>query len=150
MCRIFICLCLVIATINCSRINESSNNELIEKLNLQIKAGNYEQIYSELSDSAKISTPKEEFLERINKAVKVMKEVDNSLTFTEDKKVRLWNEMSDLYFVYRKIENNGKKLDLEITIDLRFRNKIYDLCVSPSESETVEKQVCITNALRKI
>lgn len=150
MCRLFICLCLIFTTINCSRINESLNSKLIEKLNSQIAAGNYEQIYIELSDSAKISTPKEEFLERIDKAVKMMKEVDDSLTFKEDKKVRLSNELSDLYFVYRKIENNGKKLDLEITIDLGFGNKIYDLCVSPSESETVEKQVCITNALRKV
>lgn len=67
-------------------MNESSNNVLIERLNSQIASGNYEQIYSELSESAKISTPKEEFLERINKAVKMMKEADDSLTFKEDKR----------------------------------------------------------------
>ena len=102
MLKFFICLCLLFTTMNCSRISESSNNELIEKLNSQIKTENYEQIYNELSDSAKRLTPKEEFLERINKATKIMKEVDNSLNFKKDKNVRLSNEMSDLYFEYQK------------------------------------------------
>ena len=150
MIKFLICLFLFLTTINCSQHNNEKSANLIENLNLQIKAENYEQIYDELSDSAKRSTPKEEFLERIDRAVKMMKEVDNSLSLKEDKYVLLSNEYTDLYFEYRKIENNNKKLDVEITIDLNYRNKIYDLCVSPSESNTVENQVCITNALRKI
>ena len=143
------CLCLVLITIGCSGINEG-NNKLIEKLNSEIKSGSYELIYEELSDSAKRNTPKEEFLERINKAVEMMKQVDSSISFQKDNKVLLSNEMSDLYFEYRKIEKNGKKLDVVVTIDLRFQNRIYDMCVSPPESDSIEYQVCITNALRKI
>ena len=150
MFKFSICFWLLFIIIGCSRINEGSNNKLIEKLNSEIKSGNYEIIYNELSDSAKKNTPKKEFLERINKAVEMMKEVDSSFSFQKDSKVLLSNEMSDLYFEYRKIEKNGKKLEIQITVDLRFQNRIYDMCVSPSESDSLEHQICITNALRKI
>jgi hypothetical protein len=136
---------------SCSQNREEIHDKLIERLNVQIKSGDYEQIYNELSDSAKRLTPKEEFLERIDKAVKMMRTADDSLSFQKDKNVHLSNDVySDLYFEYRKIEYDNKKFDVEITVDLRFRDRIYDMCVSPSESSTVENQVCITNALRKI
>ena len=149
MFKLSICLGFLLITIGCSGINEG-NNRLIENLNSEIKSGNYELIYEELSDSAKTNTPKEEFLKRINKAVEMMRQVDSSISFQKDSKVLLSNELTNLYFEYRKIEKNGKKLDVEITVDLRFQNRIYDMCVSPSESDSLEQTVCITNALRKI
>ena len=99
--------------------------KLIEKLNLQIKSGNYEQIYDELSDTAKSLTPKQEFLERINKAVEVMRKVDNSLSFQKDENVRLSNDVYwGLYFEHRKIEINDRKLDIEITLKTNYTAEI--------------------------
>jgi hypothetical protein len=149
--KLFACFFLLLVTVNCSQNREEINDKLIEKLNSQIKSVNYEQIYDELSDTAKSLTPKQEFLERINKAVEVMRKVDNSLLFQKDKNVRLSNNVyRDLYFEYRKIESIGEKLNIEITLKTSYTAKIYDLCISPSETETVENQICITNALRKI
>lgn len=149
--KVFACFFLLLVAVNCSQNHEEINDKLIEKLNLQIKSGNYEQIYDELSDTAKSLTPKQEFLERINKAVEVMRKVDNSLSFQKDKNVRLSNDVYwDLYFEHRNIGSNDKKLDIEITLKTNYTAKIYDLCILPSETEIVASRICITNALRKI
>ncbi len=80
-----------------------------------------------------------------------MRKVDNSLSFQKDKNVRLSTDVYwGLYFEHRKIESNGKKLDIEITLKTNYTAEIYDLCISPSETEPIEDRICITNALRKI
>jgi hypothetical protein len=114
--KVFACFFLLLVAVNCSKIREEINDKLVGRLNLQIKSGNYEQIYDELSDTTKSLTPKQEFLERINKAVEMMRKIDGSISFQKDEKVRLSNEYANLYFVYRKIESNDKKLDIEITL----------------------------------
>ena len=140
-------------TLSCSLNRAQSSNEFVERLNARIKSGNFEQIYNEASNASKERTPKEEFVKNMKSVINEMKEVDESLAWQKDEKVLLSNGdiARDLYFVHRKIERNGKKLDITITVRYGILiPEFYDLCVSPSESTTVESQICVTNALSKI
>lgn len=115
--------------------------------------GNFEQIYVEAGSTAKNLTLKEGFLKKMISAVNKMKEVDESLSWQKGETVVLSNAdiAADLYLVHRKIERNGKKLDIKITITLINQvPKFLDLCVSPSELTTVESETCVTNASKKI
>ncbi len=151
--NILLIICLGLLVTSCSKYRRESSDKFVEKLNSQIKSGNFEQIYDEASNASKDRTSKEEFLESMKAVINEMRQVDESLAWEKDEKVLLSNgEVStELYFVYRKIEKNGKKLDVTITVvNGILMPEFYDLCVSPSESKTVEFQKCVTNALRKI
>jgi hypothetical protein len=138
---------------SCSLNRVQSSNEFVERLNTQIKSGDFKQIYNEASDASKVGTSKEEFLENMKSIINEMKEVDESLAWQRDENILLSNGdiARDLYFVYRKVERNGKKLDITITVSYRsWTPEFYDLCVSPSESTTDASETCVTNALSKI
>ena len=149
-----ICIIFVLfLTVSCALSRVQSSNEFVERLNSQMRLGNFEQIYNEASDAAKERTSKEEFLRNMKLVINGIKEVDATLTWQKDKKVSLSNDdiSTNLYFVHRKIERNGRKLDVTITLNYGILiPEFYDLCFSPSESITVESQICVTNALGKI
>jgi hypothetical protein len=142
---------VLLLMLSCSLDRARSSDELVERLNAQIKSGNFEQIYNEADSTAKDLTPKAEFFEKMNSITGTIKEIDDTLSWQKDEQVLLSNEYRNLYFVYRKVEKNGKKLDVTITVAYRgWKPEFYDLCVSPSESSTTEFEICATGALRKI
>ncbi|HEY0427976.1 MAG TPA: hypothetical protein VGC76_09355 [Pyrinomonadaceae bacterium] len=149
----FLIICFGLLATSCSQNRAESSDKLVERLNSQIKLGNFEQIYVEAGSTAKNLTLKEGFLKKMISAVNKMKEVDESLSWQKGETVVLSNAdiAADLYLVHRKIERNGKKLDIKITITLINQvPKFLDLCVSPSELTTVESETCVTNASKKI
>lgn len=129
--NILLIICLgVLTTSCCSKNHSEASDKFVEKLNSQIKSGNFEQIFNEASDASKERTSKEEFLESMKAVVNKMKEVDESLAWEKDAKVLFSSgEIStDLYFVYRKIEKDGKKLDVTITaLNGILTSEFYDL-----------------------
>src|SRR5688500_89407 len=78
-------LLFVLAASFTSCINyEKMNRRLVEKLNSQIKSEEYENIYSESSNTAKnYKYSKEEFIGRFKAVREKMKEVDESLEFQQ-------------------------------------------------------------------
>ncbi len=124
-----------------------AGNSIVDDLNMQIRAGDFEKIYSEMSENAKSSTPREEFMSNMNRVVAEMKDYDDSTA---------WNKVSgessnvyrDLYFLHREMERDGKKVQITVTISRSFLWRFYDLCITPVESTTGD--ICVTDALRKI
>lgn len=127
---------------------QERGDEMIDRLNSQIRQSQLDEIYGDLSSDARSLTPRGEFIRNMNQIVDEMREVDESITW-KSSSVLLSNEMSDLYFVRREMEGNGRKLDIDITFSyLAGPLKYYDICVRPSESST--GGICATNAMRKI
>ena len=137
---------LGILLFSCMQSPEAAGDTITDELNNQIKSGDYESIFSDMSESARSVTPRDEFISSMNRVVARMKEYDDSLTWKKGN-VRLSNEYTDLYFVHREMENDGKKLYITVTISRSMVWRLFDLCVMPSESST--DAVCATNALRK-
>lgn len=151
--QVFYIISILFLFLSCSQFRGQSGDRFVENLNLQIKSGSFEQIYNEINKRAKSLTPKEEFLEKMTTVINKIKEADESLSWQKDEKVLLSNGdiAADLYFVHRKVENNGKKLDITIIVAYdTFTPELFDLCVSTSESRTTEYETCVTNALSKI
>ena len=145
---VFIVLLSSVLIANCTVDYKKRGDELIDRLNLQVKAAEFDQLYEELSGEAKRSTPKDEFIRNMDEVVSRMKEVDESLTWKKGN-LLLSNEYADLYFVHREMEGNGQKLNIEITFTYTLGLlDYYDICVMPTEAST--GAVCATNALRKI
>ncbi len=146
-------LLITISSFGClqdyEKVRDERSNKIIEQFNLQLKNKDYEEIYKNLSSTAKSLTPKDEFNERITKLVREFKKIDDSLTLKEEKGKTLYNPYVDSYFVYRKIESNNEKLDLEVTINTN-ENRLFDVCIMPLEEIEMDKRICLTNAFRKI
>jgi hypothetical protein len=131
----------------CINDPETAGDAIAGELNNQIKSGNFEKVYSEMSEAARSLTPQDEFMTNMNQVVKLMKEYDDSLTWRKGS-LLLSNEYRDLYFIHREMGPTGKRLNIEVTISLSKLWRFYDLCVTPAESST--GAVCVTNALRKV
>ena len=131
----------------CTQDPERAGDTITDQLNNEIKTGNFEKIYFDMSESARSLTTRDEFISNMNRVVAWMKEYDDSLNWKKGN-LRLSNEYKDVYFIHREMEKNGKKLDVTVTISRSMIWRFYDLCVMPSEPAT--GGVCVTNALRKI
>lgn len=148
-----ILVCILFLNSGCISYKRISSDNFVEKLHLQIKSEEFVEIYENANSNAKNLTPRNEFMDSIKSVVNKMKETDKSLNWRTDKNVLLSNGdiSTNLYFVYRKMEKDGKKLDIRITLNYDFLlPEFYDLCVSPSDLSTIEFQTCVTNALTKI
>ena len=142
---------LALFVTGCSHNRTELSDEFAEKLNSQIKCGNFEKIYAESSKTAKESESKEEFRQRMNLAIERMRSVDSSLTFQRDDKIDMQNGdvYRDLHFVYRKIEKDGKGLNVFITLDFtQQKPNFFDLCVDNS-IPSVEPTLCVTDAIKQ-
>jgi len=112
------------------------NEQLIEKLNSQMKDGEYEQIYNESSSSAKnYKYSKEEFIERLKTIVDKIKETDESLTFIKPKGIYGDEAVyRDDNFANRYVENKGKKFGIIFWLDSDSgRLSLLDICIYPED-----------------
>jgi hypothetical protein len=113
---------------------ERLNEQFVERLNLQIQSGNYQQIYDESSEHAKhYKYSKEEFIERMETVVERMRKVDESLTMQKHKGDYPYAD-PDVFppsrYAYRYIEKNGKRIGINISIDSAGGTlRLLDFCI---------------------
>ena len=152
--KISVCVILILFS-SCLLNRDAVADERMKKIELQIKSGNYEQIYNESSEIVRNLVSKEEFIEKMNNAVGRMKNIDEALNFQKDENrdMRNGDVYGDLHFIYRKIEKNGKKLYIFVTFYFSGPESVFfDLCVDdPIETKvlTNEPSLCVTDAISK-
>lgn len=122
-----------------------TNEKLIERLNSQMKAGEYEQIYNESSSSAKnYKYSKEEFIERLKTIVDKIKQTDESLTFIKPEGIYGDEGVyRDNNFANRYVEKHGKKFGIIFWLDsYGGRLSLLDICIYPED----EFDLCASDA----
>jgi hypothetical protein len=151
-------LCAVLSAsvfANCTTNYEWRNDNLIERVNSQIKSGDYERLYEEFSQSAKnYKYSKEEFVVRAKIVTERMREVDDSLSIQKDKDRAIdtfWDHPSRI--AYRYIGSEGKRLGIDIHIDsntLSDGKALLDFCVYTEKDDLNENPsnngFCISDA----
>jgi hypothetical protein len=139
----------------CSQFRADANDKFVKKLNSQIRAENFEQIYNDFSLNVKESVSKQEFIERMQIVVGRMKEIDETLIFRLDDRVSFDNGLFHAEnFAYRHIKKNGEELGINFEIDsVNGELKLKDICVFSLNEYLLEDSkfsMCTTNAKSKI
>ncbi len=128
------------------------NKNLVERLDIQIKSGNYAQIYEESSSYAKnYQYSKDEVVERLQTIAQKMKAVDESFSLKEVKSGGCGDEgvYRDDNYACGTIEKNGKKLDVAIWMDNATGDlKFTDLCIYLEDSNETSN-FCATDASKE-
>jgi hypothetical protein len=142
-------------TLSCSQYHVQLSNAFVERLNAQIKSGNFEQIYNESSLKAKESISKQEFIESMQIAVGKMKEIDESLKLQKDERISFDKSLfHEKNFAYRHIKKSGKELGVNIEIGLENgKLKLQNFCIFSLNEyllQDLKINICVTNAKGKI
>lgn len=125
---------LLVLMLNCSTYYKAMNDRLVERLNSQIRSGDYKRIYDESSPRAKAYKYSEnEFTGRMKTIVDKMREVDESLTLQKHKgEYPHADESVDppSRYDYRYIEKNGKRIGININVDSGVgTSQLLDFCI---------------------
>ena len=147
---VLICMVLIGLSIGCSSlssIRETKNAQKAEvpesqlqKLNEQIRSGQYQQILRESSEGLQSGISEDLFVKRMKKAVEKMKEVDETLNFQKGEtsdflpKSLLWTAAK----VNLEKDNNGIGLLTQWTRENEGNPfKLSSLAISPYQGEIV-------------
>lgn len=126
------------------------NEQLVERLNSQLRASDYERIYNESAEGAKTyKYSKDEFIARTKTLAEALRAVDESLTFEKYKGKTPYADPAiyrDDNYAYRYIENGGKKIGINFWLTVEGGAlKLLDLCIYP-ESPDASPTLCVSDA----
>ena len=111
------CIISVYLNISCSTLTSTSKTEVpqsqIQKLNEQIKWGEYKRIYQESAETLKAGISEDLFVNRMNEAVKKMKAIDENLNFEKSEMASLSKPLNGEFWTnsFQKVEKDNKKLE---------------------------------------
>jgi hypothetical protein len=113
-----ICLISVALTAGCSSLASAGKSEVsraqVQKLNEQLRSGQYRQIYQASAKTLQAGISEELFVTRINQAVRKMKAVDENLNFQESEMARSLSKLLNGEFWtndFQKVEKNNRKIE---------------------------------------
>jgi hypothetical protein len=95
--------------------SKPSKEKLIKKLNSQLREDKFEQLYEEASDNLHLNVTKEQFVQRMKKAVLKLKAIDKNLNLQRDieteKMMKITgDDESILITAFQKLEMDGKSV----------------------------------------
>ena len=112
------CIISLYLNVSCSDLTLASKTEVpqsqIQKLNEQIKLGEYKQVYQESAETLKTEVSEDLFVNRMNEAVKKMKEIDENLNFEKSQMADTLSKLLNGEFWtnnFQKVEKDNKKLE---------------------------------------
>ena len=113
-----ICTVSVCLTASCSRLSPAGKTEVspsqVQKLDEQIRAGQYRQIYQASARSLQAGISEDLFVNRITEAVRKMKAVDESLSFQKSGMAGSLSKLLNGEFWtndFQKVERNNRKIE---------------------------------------
>jgi hypothetical protein len=124
----------LILTMNCSTYYRAINDRLVERLDSQIRSGDYKRIYDESSPRAKtFKYSEDEFISRMKTIVERMRAVDESLELQKHKGTSPYADEGAFppsSYDYRYIEKNGQKIGINISVDSGVgTSRLLDFCI---------------------
>ena len=114
ICVASICLCAGCSILTSAGKSGVSQAQIL-KLHEQIKSGQYEHIYNDSAEPLQRNISREKFVNRMNEAVKKMREIDETLTFQKSELRDVIPDQIKSEFLtptFEKIEKNGKKIEV--------------------------------------
>jgi hypothetical protein len=115
---ILICIALVYSNLGCSNLTSVGKTKVpqlqIQKLNKQIRFGQYREVYKESAETLKAGISEDLFVNRMNEAVKKMKEVDEDLNLEQSELSDILSKITEGEFWitnFQKVENNNNNLE---------------------------------------
>jgi hypothetical protein len=111
----FLCLIFLVGFASCSANYKEINDKSVEKLRSQIIEGKYEEIYAQSTSLVKSTISKAEFIERMEVAVKAMKEVDENLNWQKGgNEDNFYNDFPVTENSYRELVKDKKRIGIFI------------------------------------
>ena len=113
-----ICLVSVLVTAGCTSLASAGKTEvppaLVEKMDEQIRSGQYRRIYRDSAKTLQAGISEDLFVKRMNEAARRMKAVDENLNFQKSEMARSLSKLLNGEFWtndFQKVEKNNRKIE---------------------------------------
>jgi len=133
----------LLTILSCSIDYKEANDKAVEKLNAQVKAEKFEEIYNNSSEITRSTISKSEFVERMKKAVEKMKEVDKTLNWQKiESEENFYKDNPVSETSVRKLAKNGKTIGIFIYWANYFTLCGFEISSVDTDSEVRVVQAC--------